>query len=168
MQEAAGTSLTMISTEAIENMLARGKRARGRRLGSAVATTADTITANWKKSVHHSQRQVLEHTCVHPQQQERRQKGGNQSRAGHDAGMRAALDPQTGFGAQEQLGTHSDILADGCRQFASGWHLRGLSRGDVGDGVCGVTADHPAGQHRQQEADTACGGLFKAVFDKGR
>lgn len=58
------TTLTMISTEAIENMLAKGKRARGRRLGSAVATMADMITASWKKSVHHSQRQVLEHTWV--------------------------------------------------------------------------------------------------------
>lgn len=139
----------MISTEAIENMLAKGKRARGRRLGSAVATTADTITASWKKSVHHSQRQVLEHTWVHQ----------------HAATKKAAISPVLartrawgclvplgpGTTAQEQLATHSDILAHGCRQFAGRWHLRGLSRSDVGDGVCGVTADHPAdtqqGQH---------------------
>lgn len=42
----------MISTDAMDSMLAKGKRALGRRDGRTVTTIAEISTANWKKRVH--------------------------------------------------------------------------------------------------------------------
>lgn len=53
-------ALTMMIAVAMANMLPSGERARVRRLGIDVTTSADATTANWKNRQNHSQRQDLE------------------------------------------------------------------------------------------------------------
>jgi hypothetical protein len=48
----ASSGLTMISTDAMDSMLAKGNLALGSREGRTVTTMAEIITANWKKRVH--------------------------------------------------------------------------------------------------------------------